>query len=79
MNALDEVLNSIILTKRCGIKFSDSPHSEHVNLQDWRRRNPRRPDGTYKVEGKGEVAKFIGGALLSFVICRAGECTKPSR
>jgi AraC-like DNA-binding protein len=54
----------IIITKRCGCKFSDSPHSEHVNLQDWLRRNPPRPDGTYKVEGKGEVAKFIGGAFF---------------
>src|SRR5262245_39864907 len=54
----------IILTKRCGCKFSDSPHSEHVHLQDWLRRNPPRPDGTYKVEGKGEVAKFIGGAFF---------------
>src|SRR5215510_15509528 len=61
----------IILTKRCGCKFSDSPHSEHVNLQDWLRRNPPRPDGTYKVEGKSAFAnrftKLVGEPPLRYL------------
>jgi len=54
----------IIITKRCDCKVSDSPRSEIVDLQEWLRRNPPRPDGTFKVEGKGEITNFIGGTFL---------------
>lgn len=52
------------LTKKCPCKVSDSPQSETIDLQEWLRRNPPRADGTYKVEGKGEVTYFIGGTFF---------------
>src|SRR5262249_41432561 len=54
----------IIITKKCPCKVSDSPESEFIELQEWLRRNPPRPDGTYKVEGEGEVTNFIGGTFF---------------
>jgi AraC-like DNA-binding protein len=54
----------IIITKRCECKVSDSPRSKIMDLQEWLRRNPPRPDGTFKVKGKGEVTKFIGGTFF---------------
>ena len=54
----------IIITKRCACKVGDSPKSEFVDLQEWLRRNPPRPDGTFKVEGKGEITNFIGGTFF---------------
>lgn len=54
----------IIITKRCACKVSDSPQSEIIDLQEWLRRNPPGPDGTFKVEGKGEITNFIGGTFL---------------
>jgi AraC family transcriptional regulator, alkane utilization regulator len=54
----------IIITKRCDSEVSDSPNSEIIDLQEWLRRNPPRPDGTFKVEGKGEITNFIGGTFF---------------
>ncbi|HZF39145.1 MAG TPA: AraC family transcriptional regulator [Blastocatellia bacterium] len=54
----------IIITKKCACKVSDSPQSEIIDLQEWLRRNPPGPDGTYKVNGKGEITKFIGGTFF---------------
>ncbi len=54
----------IIITKRCACKVSDSPQSEIIDLQEWLRRNPPRPDGTFKVEGTGEITNFIGGTFF---------------
>jgi len=54
----------IIITKKCACKVADSPQSEIMDLQEWLRRNPPRPDGTFKVEGKGEITNFIGGAFF---------------
>lgn len=54
----------IIITKKCVCKVSDSPQSEIIDLQEWLRRNPPRPDGTFKVEGKGEITNFIGGTFF---------------
>ncbi|HEU0184382.1 MAG TPA: AraC family transcriptional regulator [Blastocatellia bacterium] len=54
----------IIITKRCACEVSDSPQSEIIDLQEWLRRNPPRPDGTFEVEGKGEITKFIGGTFF---------------
>src|SRR5215475_3500150 len=54
----------IIITKKCHCKVSDSPESETIELQEWLRCNPKRPDGTYKVDGKGEVTNFIGGTFF---------------
>ncbi len=54
----------IIITKRCACEVSDSPRSEIIDLQEWLRRNPPRPDGTFKVGGKGEITKFIGGTFF---------------
>jgi|SRR5262245_35342278 len=54
----------IIITKRCACKVSDSPQSEITDLQEWLRRNPPRPDGTFKVEGTGEITNFIGGTFF---------------
>jgi AraC-like DNA-binding protein len=53
----------IIMTKKCACKLADSPQSEIINLQEWLQRHPRRPDGTYRVEGRGEITKFIGGTF----------------
>ena len=54
----------IIITKRCACRVSDSPRSKITDLQEWLRRNPPRPDGTFKVAGRGEVTKFIGGTFF---------------
>jgi AraC family transcriptional regulator, alkane utilization regulator len=54
----------IIITKRCACQVSDSPESKLMDLQEWLRRNPPRPDGTFKVEGKGEISNFIGGTFF---------------
>lgn len=54
----------IIITKRCACKVSDSPQSEIIDLEEWLRRNPPGPDGTFKVEGRGEITKFIGGTFF---------------
>src|SRR5262249_37533200 len=54
----------IIITKRCACEVSDSPQSEIIDLQEWLRLQPPGVDGTYKVEGKGEVTKFIGGKFF---------------
>ncbi len=54
----------IIITKKCACKVSDSPQSEIIDLQEWLRRNPPRPDGTFKVEGEGEITNFIGGTFF---------------
>jgi AraC-like DNA-binding protein len=54
----------IIITKRCACKLADSPQSKIIDLQEWLQHHPRRPDGTYKVEGKGEVTNFIGGTFI---------------
>jgi AraC-like DNA-binding protein len=54
----------IIITKRCACKVSNSPQSKIIDLQEWLRRNPPGPDGTFKVKGKGEVTKFIGGTFF---------------
>jgi len=54
----------IIITKKCACKVADSPQSEIIDLQEWLRRNPPRPDGTFKVEGKGEITNFIGGTFF---------------
>jgi len=54
----------IIITKKCPCKLSDPPGSKLIDLQEWLRRNPPRPDGTYKVEGEGEVTNFIGGTFF---------------
>jgi AraC family transcriptional regulator, alkane utilization regulator len=54
----------IIITKKCACKLMDSPQSEIIDLQEWLRRHPPRPDGTYKVEGRGEITKFIGGTFV---------------
>jgi AraC-like DNA-binding protein len=54
----------IIITKRCACEVSDSPQSEIIDLQEWLRLMPPGVDGTYKVEGEGEVTKFIGGTFF---------------
>lgn len=54
----------IIITKRCACQVSDAPESRTVDLQEWLRRNPPRPDGTFKVAGKGAVTNFIGGTFF---------------
>jgi AraC-like DNA-binding protein len=54
----------IIITKRCACEVSDSPQSEIIDLQEWLRLNPPGLDGTFKVEGEGEVTKFIGGTFF---------------
>ncbi|HEY7182236.1 MAG TPA: AraC family transcriptional regulator [Blastocatellia bacterium] len=54
----------IIITKRCACEVSDSPQSEIIDLQEWLRLRPPGADGTYKVEGEGEVTKFIGGTFF---------------
>jgi AraC-like DNA-binding protein len=54
----------IIITKRCACEVSDSPRSRLMDLQEWLRRNPPGPDGTFKVKGRGEVTKFIGGTFF---------------
>jgi AraC-like DNA-binding protein len=54
----------IIITKRCACQVSDSPQSKIIDLQEWLRRNPPGPDGTFKVEGRGEITNFIGGTFL---------------
>jgi AraC-like DNA-binding protein len=54
----------IIITKRCACQVSDSPESEITDLQKWLQRNPPRPDGTFKVEGKGAITNFIGGTFF---------------
>jgi AraC-like DNA-binding protein len=54
----------IIMTKRCACEVSDSPRSEIIDLQEWLRLNPPGVDGTFKVEGEGEVTKFIGGTFF---------------
>jgi AraC-like DNA-binding protein len=54
----------IIITKRCACEVSDSPQSKVIDLQEWLRRNPPGPDGRFKVEGEGEVTKFIGGTFF---------------
>jgi len=54
----------ILITKKCACKVADSPQSKINDLQEWLQRNPPRPDGTYKVEGKGEITNFIGGTFF---------------
>jgi AraC-like DNA-binding protein len=54
----------IIITKRCACKVSDSPQSKVIDLEEWLRRNPPGPDGRFKVEGEGEVTRFIGGTFF---------------
>ena len=54
----------IIITKQCACKVSDSPQSKIIDLQEWLRLNPPGPDGTFKVEGKGEITNFIGGTFF---------------
>ncbi len=54
----------IIITKKCACKVSDSPQSEIIDLQEWLRLNPPGPDGTFKVEGEGEITNFIGGPFF---------------
>lgn len=54
----------LIITKRCACKVGDSPQSDYLDLQEWLRRNPPRPDGTFKVEGQGEITNFIGGTFF---------------
>src|SRR5215813_7112721 len=54
----------IIITKRCACEVSDSPQSEIIDLQEWLRLQPPGVDGTYKVEGEGEVTKFIDGTFF---------------
>jgi AraC-like DNA-binding protein len=54
----------IIITKKCVCTLADSPQSEIIDLQEWLQRHPRGADGTYRVEGKGELTKFIGGTFV---------------
>jgi AraC-like DNA-binding protein len=54
----------IIITKRCACQVSDTPESSVMDLQEWLRRNPPRPDGTFKVAGKGPITNFIGGTFF---------------
>ncbi|MGH9847599.1 MAG: AraC family transcriptional regulator [Blastocatellia bacterium] len=54
----------IIITKRCACQVGDSTQSEYTDLQEWLRRNPPRPDGTFRVKGKGEITNFIGGTFF---------------
>jgi AraC-like DNA-binding protein len=54
----------IIITRRCSCILADSPQSRIVDLQEWLRLHHPRPDGTYKVEGRGEITRFIGGKFV---------------
>jgi AraC family transcriptional regulator, alkane utilization regulator len=54
----------IIITRKCACAVSDSPQSKVIDLQEWLRLNPPRPDGTFKIEGKGEITNFIGGTFF---------------
>jgi AraC family transcriptional regulator, alkane utilization regulator len=54
----------IIITRKCACTFADSPQSEIIDLQEWLRLHPPGPDGTYKVEGSGEITHFIGGTFV---------------
>lgn len=54
----------LIITKRCACQVSDSPESKLIALEEWLRRNPPGPDGTFKVKGKGEITNFIGGTFF---------------
>lgn len=54
----------LLLTKSCVTRISDSPQSKLMDLPEWLRRNPPQADGTFKVKGRGEVSKFIGGTFL---------------
>ena len=53
----------IIITKKCACTLADSPQSTLIDLQEWLRRHPPGPDGTFKVEGTGDVTNFIGGTF----------------
>jgi AraC family transcriptional regulator, alkane utilization regulator len=54
----------IIITRRCACRLADSPQSEIIDLHEWLRLHPPGPDGTYKVEGSGEITHFIGGTFV---------------
>jgi len=54
----------LLITKKCACKVSDSPQSKIIDLQEWLRQNPPRSDGTYRIEGKGEITNFIGGTFF---------------
>jgi AraC-like DNA-binding protein len=54
----------IIITKKCDCQVSDAPESDIMDLQEWLRRNPPGPDGSFKVPGKGSVTNFIGGTFF---------------
>jgi AraC-like DNA-binding protein len=54
----------IIITRRCACILADSPQSEIMDLQEWLQLHTPGPDGTYKVEGNGEITRFIGGKFV---------------
>jgi AraC-like DNA-binding protein len=54
----------IIITRNCSCTLADSPQSGVVDLQEWLRLHHPGPDGTYKVEGGGEITRFIGGTFV---------------
>jgi len=54
----------IIITRKVACTFADSLRSKVIDLQEWLRLHHPGPDGTYRVEGSGEITRFIGGAFL---------------